>query len=97
MTGTAYLSATLQQPPPTSGEGATVILGVVAMAAVVVVLAAWGVRALRWFLLRGSGGRSGPSPDMGRGEKRCPYCGEPARAARVCASCGAVVGGAEGL
>lgn len=86
----------LQQPPPASGDGATILLGVISFAAVLVVLAAFGVRALHAFLRRHSAGRSTYVRDM-VSEKRCPYCGELLRASRVCESCGTAVAGVEGF
>jgi hypothetical protein len=75
-------------PPPTSGSLATVLLGLTAFSAVVVVAAAWGFRSLQKVYWH----RSSDDSDTAAGgvtlHDRCQYCGEPLAGQGVCGSCG---------
>ncbi len=86
------VSAQAAEPPPTSGNTVTLLLGLTAASLIFVIVGVWMVRGIRNLWVRTAAGTWGDPTDNGSSGYFCTQCGEPMPAGdRFCHICGAKV------
>lgn len=86
------VSAQTAEPPPTSGNTVTVILGLMASSLIVVLVGVWAVRGIRKLWVGRNADAWNDPEENGSSGRYCAQCGEPMPLGdQFCHICGAKV------